>query len=584
MLTKSGMKSRYPVQAVLLSLLLLLSISCAKTGDTDNSKSITPPPLDSQDRSCAYFYYLWGNHSESNRKYKEAIDAYEKALLCDPYSSMILEKLVVVSLRIGNEAKAALHLQKLVTEQQGTISQNLLLARLLARLGQLDKAAQRYQYVLKREPNNETARLQLGLLYTIEKKYAKAEETFLSVTRMKPESYPASLYLAKLYGEMDNVDRAILWYNKALLLNPSSELMDEIAIFCSHHQRYDDLARIYSTVLQKYPANEAANLGLAQTHFVQGKDEQAISHLLKLKQTGSPSHRYDLMLGRYYFGNNNLEKARLFLLSSFEQKETSELRYLLALLSVKQERREEALELLSKIDPDDPEYDNAVQLDVMILRSMGRVDDAVEKIVQKMDNKERTQPEDYLLLSDLFQEQKKMARAIEILEESLKQFKKNELILFELGLLYEKTGKSKQAMSTMQNLLRINGNHPQALNYIGYTWADNNIHLEQALEYIKRAVHLLPENGYIQDSLGWVYYRLGNLDKARAILEKAISLAPGDPLIHDHLGDVHRGLGNNNKAIESYTNALKFFQDEKKKQLMRQKIESIHEKTENNSS
>lgn len=573
------MRSRYPVQAVLLSLLLLLSISCAKTGNIGNTKSMTVPLLDSQDRSCAYFYYLWGNHSESNQKFEEAIDAYEKALLCDPYGSMILEKLVVVSLRIGNEAKAALHLEKLVTQHQGTISQNLLLARLLACLGQLDKAVERYQYVLKREPNNETAQLQLGLLYTIEKKYAKAKETFLSVTRMKPDSYPASLYLAKLYAEMDRISDALQWYNKALLLNQSSELLDEIAIFCCHNQRYDDLARIYSTVLQKDPENETANLGLAQILFFQGKDEQAISHLLKHRQTGISTHRYDLMLGRYYISKNNLEKARSFLLSSFRQKETSEVRYILALLSVKQERRQEALGLLSKIGTDDPEHDKAIQLYVMILRSMGRIDDAVEKLVKKLDNKERAQPEDYLLLSDLFQEQRKMARAVKILEESSKLFQKNEHIIFELGLLYEKTGKSEQAMSTMQNLLRINGNHPQALNYIGYTWADNNIHLDKALEYIKRAVHLLPENGYIQDSLGWVYYRLGNLDKAKTILEKAILLAPDDPLIHDHLGDVYRGLGNNCKASESYTNALKYLQDEKKKHLMRQKIKSIHEKT-----
>jgi len=289
------------------------------------------------------------------------------------------------------------------------------------------------------------------------------------------------------------------------------------------------------------------------------------------------------MLGRYYISKNNLEKARSFLLSSFGRKATSEVRYLLALLSVKLEHQEVALELLSKIEPDDPEYDKAVQLDVMILRSMDRFDDAVAKLVKKLDDKERVQPEDYLMLADLFQEQKKMARAVEILEQSFKQFPKNEQIIFELGLLYEKTGKSKQAMYTMQKLLAINGDHPQALNYIGYTWADNSIHLEQALEYIKRAVHLLPENGYIQDSLGWVCYRLGSLDKAKTILEKAISLAPDDPLIHDHLGDVYQQLGKNSKAIKSYTNALKFFQNEKKKQLMHRKIESIHENAKDNS-
>ncbi|MFC1832751.1 tetratricopeptide repeat protein, partial [Thermodesulfobacteriota bacterium] len=114
--------------------------------------------------------------------------------------------------------------------------------------------------------------------------------------------------------------------------------------------------------------------------------------------------------------------------------------------------------------------------------------------------------------------------------------------------------------------------------FVGYSWADTDRHLDRALTYIERAMELKPGNGYIQDSLGWVHFKLGNLERARAELLSALKLLPEDPYLHEHLGDVYRALEQNTKAIRSYKAALKYFDDQAQKEKVEKKIDALRNK------
>ena len=83
----------------------------------------------------------------------------------------------------------------------------------------------------------------------------------------------------------------------------------------------------------------------------------------------------------------------------------------------------------------------------------------------------------------------------------------------------------------------------QVLNYLGYSWVDTGINIDEAFKLLQRAVDLNPRDGMIIDSLGWAYYRLGRTDDAVRELEKAVELKPGDPVINDHLGDAYWKVG-----------------------------------------
>ena len=81
------------------------------------------------------------------------------------------------------------------------------------------------------------------------------------------------------------------------------------------------------------------------------------------------------------------------------------------------------------------------------------------------------------------------------------------------------------------------------LNYLGYSWIDQGINLDEGMRMIKRAVEQRADDGYIVDSLGWAYYRLGNMEEAVKQLERAVELKPEDPTINDHLGDAYWQVG-----------------------------------------
>lgn len=111
------------------------------------------------------------------------------------------------------------------------------------------------------------------------------------------------------------------------------------------------------------------------------------------------------------------------------------------------------------------------------------------------------------------------------------------------GISYERAKEWPKAEADFKKALTLNPNQPQVLNYLGYSWVDQGTNLLPALEMIQRAVAAAPNDGYIIDSLGWAYYRLGRFDEAVQQLELAVQLRSTDPEINDHLGDAYWRAG-----------------------------------------
>jgi len=107
----------------------------------------------------------------------------------------------------------------------------------------------------------------------------------------------------------------------------------------------------------------------------------------------------------------------------------------------------------------------------------------------------------------------------------------------------------------MRKALDLQPEQPHVLNYLGYSWIDQGINLDDAMKMIKRAVEQRPDDGYIVDSLGWAYYRIGNFEDAVKNLERAIDLKPEDPTINDHLGDAYWRIGRTLEAKFQWAHA-----------------------------
>lgn len=123
------------------------------------------------------------------------------------------------------------------------------------------------------------------------------------------------------------------------------------------------------------------------------------------------------------------------------------------------------------------------------------------------------------------------------------------------GICEERSKQWSKAEADMRKALELQPEQPHVLNYLGYSWIDQGINLDEGMKMIKRAVDQRPDDGYIVDSLGWAFYRIGNFEDAVKNLERAIDLKPEDPTINDHLGDAYWRIGRTLEAKFQWAHA-----------------------------
>jgi tetratricopeptide (TPR) repeat protein len=571
---------RSALTLLLLPGVLAALLSCAEK-PRDNEQLQPAPPSsvtatgETVDVSCAYFYFLWGTHAESNKRYSEAQEAYEKALICDPDADYVLRKLPVLLIKMEKQHAAAQWLREAIKKNPGDIDSQLLLARLDVSSGNTEEAIQIYEKILELAPDNTTVRLRLGYLYSQQGRYKEGEQTIKVVLTKDPESYFALLYLARLAIQSGDYDTAATFYEKILLQSWSQELVYEMAEFYGMREQFKRVEELYGSILKKEPENEQAALGRVHALIRLEQEKEALAELARVRAFTNNPTNIDLIVSRVYIRAKNLKMANGLLEKILAREESAPARYMLAVIRYDNNKREAALAHLRKINHDDEEYANSIALQVKILTELKRSPEAVTLAQKLIDNPDRRQAPYYSLLAGVYEDQGQITKSFEVLKKGMALYPENVQLLFEYGLLLEQEKKQEEAITSMEKVLTLQSDHVEALNFLGYTWADKNVHLEKALEYIKKASAIKPDNGYILDSLGWVYFRMGDLEKARVELEHAITLIPEDPNIQEHLGDVYQAGGQREKARVAYRKALELYKEQAKKAQVQKKIDDI---------
>jgi len=147
------------------------------------------------------------------------------------------------------------------------------------------------------------------------------------------------------------------------------------------------------------------------------------------------------------------------------------------------------------------------------------------------------------------------------------------LIYFARGIANERLGNWDRAEADFRKALELNPGQPSVLNYLGYSFVEMKQNMDEALAMIEQAVAARPNDGYITDSLGWVYYRLGRYEEAVVQMELAVELMPVDPIVNDHLGDVYWAVGRKREARFQWKRARSVGPEEKDAVRIRRKLE-----------
>ncbi len=193
------------------------------------------------------------------------------------------------------------------------------------------------------------------------------------------------------------------------------------------------------------------------------------------------------------------------------------------------------------------------------LDRLDRPEEAARRLrAMAAENPESTEP--FTNLGDILRGRERFAEAVLAYDQAIARVAKLERrhwsLLYARGIALERSKQWPRAEADFLKALEFEPEQPYVLNYLGYSWVDQGLHLEKAQGMIEKAVKLRPNDGYIVDSLGWVFYRLGDFAGAARELERAVELRPDDPVINDHLGDAYWKVGRRLEARFQWRRSL----------------------------
>ncbi|PRX37298.1 Flp pilus assembly protein TadD, contains TPR repeats [Meinhardsimonia xiamenensis] len=239
-------------------------------------------------------------------------------------------------------------------------------------------------------------------------------------------------------------------------------------------------------------------------------------------------------------------------------------------------RHELATETYLRIPPDSPAYVPATIGRAEALHASGKVEEAIATL-RALAEEHPDNPSVHVSLGDMLRREERYAEAAEGYSRAIALYDEPErgqwVVYFGRGICYERTGEWEKAEADFRKALELEPDQPQVLNYLGYSYVEMNINLDEAMDLIKRAVEARPDSGYIVDSLGWVQFRLGDYEQAVVNLERAAELMPTDPIINDHLGDAYWAVGREREARVQWKRALSFNPEPDEADRIRRKLE-----------
>lgn len=522
----------------------------------------------------SYYHYSLGVLFTLNQKYEQAIEEYKKALTVDEHSPFLMAELATIYVRKGDLTSAAEILEKSLIYHPDYKDTHLLLGGIYGKLKEYNNAIKEYHTIISLDPAIVEPYILLSFLYGEQKKYDQAISTLMQLLKQDPENHMGTYYLAKIYGEMQRYHEAIEWMKKTVALHPDFESATvELGLLYQMEDNHTQAIELYRNYITRNPENTDIRQRLGKLllkHERYREAAQEFEDILKIDGSLKDA-RFSLGLS-YLLGNIDLDRAlRLFRDILHQHPQDERAIYFIASTCEAKGLSTEALDEFAKIPPSSNFFVPARIHMGLIMKQRGSTDEAIEIISNAIETK-KDDPELYNILASLQEDERQYERAVGTLAKGVKAIPGSIELRYSLGVLYEKMGRFDEGISMMKEIIELDPDNAEALNFIGYSYADRGVNLEEAETLLIKAVELKPGNGYITDSLGWLYFRQNKIAKAITLLEKAASLLPDDPTIAEHLGDAYAKGGYIKKALALYKTILK---ENPENILIKKKIEAL---------
>jgi len=499
--------------------------------------------------------YLAGRIAAADRDMAAASRYYAHALEADPADDALRRHAFQAHLAAGRMPEALRLAETLARDAESANIARIALAAAAAKKG--DFAAARRQ--VEGLPETGANRLlRPGFLAWIEfgqGDQAKAVEALRALSGIEGLRVFLELHMALLHDAGGRAAEADRFYRSAAGSLDSGPLRvtQAYASFLARSGRRQEAVALWDKYLAASPDSSIAEI--ARQRLAEGKPPRRLA--------GKPAEGMAELLinlaGALQQETATLPALIYGRLADYLRPDDPDTLNLIAGLLENDDQYEGAVELYRRIPRESDLSWSARRAAAANLAQLKKVDEAA-KLLEEMAGERRERWDALLLLGNLWRSEKQFPKAVDAYDRAVARVAKLEErhwnLLYVRGIANERAKNWPRAEADFKKSLELKPNEPYVLNYLAYTWVDRGEHLEDAKRMLDEAVRQKPDDGAIVDSVGWAYYRLGNMEKALEFLEKAIELAPEDAAINDHLGDVYWRVGRRAEARFQWNRAL----------------------------
>ena len=355
--------------------------------------------------------------------------------------------------------------------------------------------------------------------------------------------------------------RALKEMESALLLRPDWETAALARAQLQAEQSKPTAIDSLSDFVDHHPNARDARLALARLLISEKQYNESRKHFERLIKDNpdNPEVIYPVAMLALQQGDTVTGRTQLEKLLTTNYPDKSMVHFFLGQLDQEEKKLDAAINHYQQVSSGD-QYVAARSRSAQILLDQGKPEEARQLLhnTPSSNNAERTQL--IMAESQLLREAGRQEEALSILETALTSQADNLELLYETALTAERVGKPEILEKHLQHLLELKPDHAHALNALGYSWAERSTRLPEAEALITKALSLMPDDPFIMDSLGWVFFRQGKLAEALKTLEKAYSIK-NDPEIAAHLSEVLVALGRKDDAQRLLKDAAKQYPD-----------------------
>ena len=386
------------------------------------------------------------------------------------------------------------------------------------------------------------------MIFQVQRLLSRAQDKAAAMTMLESIVAPymdmseTHLALAQAAFSNGNSARAIEEANLALKLKPDSEL----AILTVAQVAPDKISseKALTDFLKRHPKAREVRIAYARILVEQKDYDQARSQFEILLKTDKQDLTTLLALGLLNTQIGDTKMAEKYLTAYVdelaahpdENRDNTQALQILAQIAAERNDIDGALKWLAKVGPGEAYFETQLRR-AQLIAKRGDVDGARQVLAQIEANGEAEEVQVAQVDAQFLRDANRNSEALRVLEVELKHYPKNPDLLYDYAMVAEKLDNIPVMESSLRKLIALAPNSQQAYNALGYSLADRNIRLPEALTLITKALSLAPQDPFIMDSMGWVQFRLGNLTEAEANLRAAYTKLP-DVEIGVHLGEV----------------------------------------------